>query len=445
MLLLQLWRDGSIASSSRIARQELGGKLSPAIGCFIWPARTRGNLEWTNSRKFLRLIGVLWLLTVCTVSSSEQQAPSRESRRQSVLALEQEGKVAEAEKGWKSLLSSQPNDSEAYAHLGLLEARQEHYEEAIADYRRALSLNPQMPSVRLNLGLSLYKSGDFRGAIQIFEPLLRTVPKSSPEELRLVTLIGLAHYGLGEYATAVPFLKEAAARDPENIPFRLMLAHSCLWSKQYQCVLDAYREILKLNAESAEADMLMGEAYDEMKNDAGALEQFQAAVKAGPATPNVHFGYGYLLWKVLRFDEAESEFRSEVANNPEHALALAYLGDTEMRAKRFDEALPHLEHAVRNQPSIAIAHLDLGIIYGDQGHKDDALSELQTAEKLNPGDPLVHWRLGRFYQSLGQKVEAKGQFDKARNLQQAEQQSIREKLHQVDVQSEGQKADSEPK
>ena len=300
-----------------------------------------------------------------------------------------------------------------------------------------------MPSVRLNLGLSLYKSGDLRGAIEDFEPLLKTASKSSPERLRLVTLIGLAHYGLGEYATAVPFLKESTAGDPENIQFRLMLAHSCLWSKQYQCVLDAYREILKLNAESAEADMLVGEAYDEQKNDAGALAQFQAAVKAGPATPNVHFGYGYLLWKVLRFDEAESEFRAEVANNPEHPLALAYLGDTEMRANRFDEAAPHLEHAVRNQPSIPIAHLDLGIIYGDQGRKEDALKEFQTAEKLNPGDPSVHWRLGRYYQSLGQKAEAKVQFDKARNLQQADQESIQEKLHQVDAKTDGKKTDSQ--
>ena len=84
---------------------------------------------------------------------------------------------------------------------------------------------------------------------------------------------------------------------PENLPFRLSLAQSCLRTKQYQCVLDVYREILTLNAESAEADMLAGEAYDELKNDAGAIAEFQAAVKADPKTPDVHFGYGYLLWR----------------------------------------------------------------------------------------------------------------------------------------------------
>ena len=41
--------------------------------------------------------------------------------------------------------------------------------------------------------------------------------------------------------------------------------------------------------------MLAGEALDEMKDKAGATQQFRAAVKADPKEPNVHFGLGYLL------------------------------------------------------------------------------------------------------------------------------------------------------
>jgi tetratricopeptide (TPR) repeat protein len=395
--------------------------------------------------KLVTFIGVLWLATVCIGICLGQGEPTRESQRRSALALEQEGKVAEAEAGWRSLLSGQPNDAEAYAQLGLLEARQEHYKEAIVLYRKALSLNPKMPGLRLNLGLSYFKAGDLPGAIQTFEALLRSEPKSSPEALRMVTLIGLARYGMGEYAAAIPYLKQAAAADPENLPFRLSLAQSCLRTKQYQCVLDVYREILTLNAESAEADMLAGEAYDELKNDAGAIAEFQAAVKAGPKTPDVHFGYGYLLWRMLKFDEAEKAFRAELENNPEHPLALAYLGDTEIRLDRSDEAVAYLEHALRIRPSIAIAHVDLGAIYEGQGRRDDAARELKTAEKLSPDDPAVHWRLGRFYQSTGRKAEAKAEFDKTRNMQQAKKQSLQEQLRQGEAKPVGQNFNSEPR
>jgi tetratricopeptide (TPR) repeat protein len=397
-----------------------------------------------NWVKYVTLIVALWLTTAATVYGRAQQSPARESQRQSAVAFEQEGRVAEAEAGWRSLLSSQPNDAEAYAHLGLLEARQAHYKEAIVLYQKALSLNPKMPSLRLNLGLSYFKAGNFSAAIQTFEPLLQKEPKSSPDALRLVTLLGLAHYGMGEYAAAVPYLKQATAADPGNLPFRLSLAQSCLRIKQYQCVLDVYREIVNLNAESAEADMLAGEAYDELKNDDGAIAEFQAAVKADPKTPDVHFGYGYLLWKALKFDEAEKAFRSELANNPEHSLALAYLGDTEIRLNRSDEAVPYLERAVRLQSSIAIAHVDLGAIYEGKGRKDDAARELKTAEKLSPDDPSIHWRLGRFYQSIGRTAEAKAEFDKTRSMQRAKEQSLQEQMRQAEAKPAAQNTDIEP-
>jgi tetratricopeptide (TPR) repeat protein len=139
--------------------------------------------------------------------------------------------------------------------------------------------------VQLNLGLALFKGGDLKESIPVFAALLKTEPANSPQARQLTILLGMAHYGLGEYAEAVPFLKAAAQADAQNLQLRLTLAHSCLWTKQYQCVLDVYHEILLLNAESAEADMLAGEVLDETKDSAGAIQQFRAAAKADPKRP----------------------------------------------------------------------------------------------------------------------------------------------------------------
>ena len=351
--------------------------------------------------------------------------------RRKAIELEERGASADAERAWKTVLKSHPEDFETYAHIGLLEARQEHYKEAIPYYRKALALNPSLSEVRLDLGLSQFKSGDFKGAIQSFGPLLKNEPVSSPAAVRLTTLIGLAHYGLGEYAAAVPYLRKVTTADPQNLPFRMTLAQSCLWSKQYQCVLDVYKEIVTLNAESAEADMLAGQAYDEMKNDAGALEQFRSAAKADPKMPNVHFGYGYLLWRLLKFEEAEEEFKAELENNPEHAQALTFLADSEIHLGHPEAAIPSLKKALRIDPSIGLAHLDLGIAYDGEQHKDEALHELQTAAKLIPQDQNAHWRLGRLYQSMGRKAEAKTEFDKTRTIQKASDESVYAKLHEA--------------
>jgi tetratricopeptide (TPR) repeat protein len=166
-----------------------------------------------------------------------QQRPATSDHREAAIQLEQQGQIAESESEWHAFLIGHPGSAEAYAHLGLLEARQEHFKEAVPLYRRALALDPRMPGLRLNLGLSLFKSGAMKDAIVTFTPLLKSLPAESPDSLRVSTLIGLAHYSLGEYAAAIPFFKTATAHDPQNLPFRMSLAQSCLWARQYQCVL----------------------------------------------------------------------------------------------------------------------------------------------------------------------------------------------------------------
>jgi tetratricopeptide (TPR) repeat protein len=394
-------------------------------------------------KQFGRLTIVLSLTMAITAAASQgQTAAVDEDRRQTAFALEQQGNNAEAETAWRAVLKDHPADSEVLAHLGFLEAKQEHYKDAVTFYRRALALNPAIPGLRLDLGLALFKGGDLKDAIGTFGILLRSEPKSSPESLRLTTLIGLAHFGLGEYAAAIPYLKQATAADPQNLPFRLTLAQSCLWSKQYQCVLDVYHEIVTLNADSAEADMLAGEALDEMKDKPGAEQQFRAAVKADPKMPNVHFGLGYLLWGLLKFDEAAKEFQAELDNNPNHAQALTYLADCDMQLGHPEAASPLLEKAIHIDPKIERAHLDLGILYSDGDRREDALRELKVAEKLSPEDQATHWRLARFYKAMGRNDEAKVEFDKTRSLQKAADETVVNKLHEA--QGKGKGAEENP-
>jgi tetratricopeptide (TPR) repeat protein len=381
-------------------------------------------------RAGLNLVPVL-LLTVAARNCVGQTAASAEQQRQQAIALEQQGKNTEAEAAWRSVAQAAPANAEAYAHLGFLEARQERYKEAVPLYRKALVLDPAMPGLKMNLGLAQFKAGALKEAIQTFMPLLKSEPASSPEALRLTTLIGIAHYGLGEFAAAVPDLKAATAGDPQNLPFRLMLAQSCLASKQYPCVLDVYHEILLLNAESAEADMLAGEALDELKDGAGATQQFRAAVKADPKVPNVHFGLGYLLWTQSQYEEAAQEFRAELVNVPNNAQAMAYLADTQMRLNHPEAALPLILLAIKINPAMELPHLDLGILDSDAGRRDDALRELKEAARLGPSDVNVHYRLARLYKAMGRTPEANVEFQKTSNLHKAEEATVFEELERA--------------
>jgi tetratricopeptide (TPR) repeat protein len=377
----------------------------------------RDNGKWKGCERVRRAIQLGTIVVLAAAMHGQGAAPP-DGLREKALLLERQGQDVEAEEAWRADLKVHPSNPEPYAHLGLLEARQAHYEEAAADYREALAIGPSIPALHLNLGLALFKGGDLKGAIQELEPLLKQTPESSPDNLRLTILVGMAHYGLAEYSKAAPYLKSASERDPNNLSLLLALAHSYLWSEQFNYVMDVYHRILALNAESAEADMLAGEALDEMKDSDGAIKMFRAAATANPKEPDVHFGLGYLLWMRKQYPEALVEFQAELELNPNHAQALTYLGDCDLVLTQPVLAQPLLEKAIQVDPGIELAHLDLGVIDADAGRQDDALRELATAEKLAPNDVNAHWRLGRLYRSQGKMDLAKAEFDKAKSITQ---------------------------
>lgn len=346
------------------------------------------------------------------------------TQRDTALSYEQQGNLPEAESAWHAILKAHPNDAEAYAHLGLIAGHQEHYKEAATLYRKALALSPSQQGVRLNLGLALFKAGEMKEAVPVFAQLLKSAPADSPDAQRYTILLAMSHYGAAQYAEAVPLLKQAAANDAQNLAIRMTLAHSCLWSRQFQCVLDTYHEILSLNAESAEADMLAGEASDELHDRGGAIEQFRAAVKANPTEPNVHFGLGYLLWTQRLFEEAITELQAELVNDPQHAQAMLYLGDAYTQLNQPEKARPLLEKALTTNPSFWRAHLDLGILDAAAGHNDEALRHMEQAAKLQPNEVNIHMRLGRLYKAMGNNAQAKAEFAKANNLTHAADEGV---------------------
>ena len=217
------------------------------------------------------------------VSLSYLRAQSTQTdTRTSAITAERAGRNNEAIADWQMEAKAHPTSAEPYAHMGLLEARQQNYPDAIHYYLKARSLSPNLQGLSLNLGLAYFKNGDYQEAIAEFTPLLKAQNEAgsgnADEIQRLTVLMGMSHYGLSQFKEAAPLLKQASERDPTNLPLLLSLAHSCLLTHDYACVEDAYHQIIAQNAESAEADMLSGEALDEMGDTVSAIREFRAAV-----------------------------------------------------------------------------------------------------------------------------------------------------------------------
>ena len=101
--------------------------------------------------------------------------------------------------------------------------------------------------------------------------------------------------------------------DAGNVELHQALAQSCLSARKYACALDEYQQILRKEPDSAAAHILSGEALDGLDRTPEAIAEFEAAARASPQEPEVHFGLGYLHWKLLQFDSAKDEFEEKLA------------------------------------------------------------------------------------------------------------------------------------
>jgi adenylate cyclase len=99
---------------------------------------------------------------------------------------------------------------EAHSALGHALSRRREHEAAVAEFEKAMALNPNFTDWRF--GEVLVLAGDPARAIEAVKGHMQSDPFYGPFA---PALLGLAHYMLKQYAQAVPLLRECASRAPD--------------------------------------------------------------------------------------------------------------------------------------------------------------------------------------------------------------------------------------
>jgi adenylate cyclase len=102
-----------------------------------------------------------------------------------------------------------PNLPIAHANLGMVLTFQGQHEQSLAEFEKAVALNPNFTDWRF--GVALNRAGQPARAAQVIETHMRYDPYCSPWALGV---LGLARYMLKEYMEALPPLREWASRAP---------------------------------------------------------------------------------------------------------------------------------------------------------------------------------------------------------------------------------------
>ncbi|MGB8293793.1 MAG: tetratricopeptide repeat protein, partial [Polyangia bacterium] len=126
-----------------------------------------------------------------------------------------QGKLSEAEAGYRAILACEPTNSVAAFNLGVVLKQLGRREEAVDAYRLALALNPIFPEAHNNLGNTLLSLGQVDEAIVS----LKNASAQRPSFANAWNNLGAALKDQGKIEEAVACLENAVRLQPENAGF----------------------------------------------------------------------------------------------------------------------------------------------------------------------------------------------------------------------------------
>ena len=259
-------------------------------------------------------------------------------------------------------------NSAAFETRGAQAMADRQWPEAVANLRKAAELSPSDAFTRLNLGTSLYMTGDHAGALDSFRAAVQLSPK-----------LAKAHFAIG-------VLMEVDGKDAEAIA--------------------AFTQAVASDAGYNEARLGLANALRRTGRPADALAHYEAILRADPGQSRAHFGHAIALVRLRRWAEARDRLEAGAKAFPEqpgfaHALARVLAASPQDGLRDGRRALAIMEDLSKTQPqtlpmaeTTAMALAELGrfvealewqrsaIASATQGERGDLASKLAINLRL---------------------------------------------------------------
>lgn len=273
-------------------------------------------------------------------------------------------------------------DYGAHFNLALALGLQGKYPESIAQYKAVLELKPGLYEAELNLGISLLRAKDLAGAVEH----LKAASAQKPAEFRPAYYLAEALRESGALAEAEAAYTSAVGLKADSAEAELGLGQTLMREKKLGDAEPHFREAAALNpkyrtyllelASRAEADGQTEKAialYREFPDDAGARERVGALL--------IHSGNA---------SEAIPALEQAVAQSPSQANR-AELAQAYHKAKMDDKALVMTSQMVATEPKAFDVRMFAGKMLLDLHKLPQAEEQFAIATRLQP-DSVEAWK-----------------------------------------------------
>jgi len=218
-------------------------------------------------------------------------------------------------------------------------------------YANMVQESPQLAIAHCNLGVELFRQGQYREAFQELEKARQLEPRWPA----VLANIAGGYYQLGQYQQAIDYYRQALQGDPHDL-------------KSY---------------------LLLGRSLNRINRPQEAITVLQEGERRAPGAYDFRRELAIAYQKAGRFSEAEPVLHGLLQANPRDYEVALTLGAAREQQGKYDQAIATWQELLRANPKMTIAHYLCGLAYQKQGKPAQARAAYQAYLRVDAKSDLA--------------------------------------------------------
>jgi tetratricopeptide (TPR) repeat protein len=263
---------------------------------------------------------------------------------------------------WDDVISKYEYADVAHFDRGFVYADLGQWDKAIADYSKALEIDPNFADGYFDRGIAYGALGEWNKAIDDYSKAIEINPKyTNAYDNR-----GVAWVKLGQWDKAIADYSMAIESDPE-------------YTKAYDQRAFAYGNL---------------EQWDK------AIADYTRAIEGNPKYPDTYDDRGIAYGHLGQFDKAIADFSSVIAIDPNFTKAYCNRGVAYGSLGQWDKAIADFSSAIGIDPKYTDAYDFRGVAYINLGQYNKALADFSRAIEIDPNFTKAYYDREFAYRKL---------------------------------------------
>jgi len=298
-----------------------------------------------------------------------------------------------------------------YFNQGITLVNQENYQQAIEQFTRALTLNPNHADAYVWRNYVYHCLNKYQQAIDDCNQAIRLNPNDSIAYNNRA----FAYNSLKNYEQAIDDCNQAIRLNPNHVNAYINRAFAQMELGEYQQAIDDCNQAIRLNPNAPNAYINRALAYNYLKNYEQAIDDCNQAIRLNPNHADAYINRAFAQMELGEYQQAIDDCKEAIRLNPNHVNAHQHL--TNAKNRLFEQqkvnAHQHLTNLTNAKKHLFEQYFNRGITLFNQEKYEQAIEQFTKALTLNPNHTDANSWLSQAYVQQGDAHQALGNSNEA--------------------------------